>query len=327
MRLESVRELKTRLKVEMRRRLVTRRSLPRVARVVPTALPGVAPKAPVALGITRRGKKGFQLAVRIRRLTPGLESLLRFVRQRARGEVEVRLVGTVVKQAPWYRSRTRPLRIGSSVGHVSVTAGTVGCFVSRRRGADGVDRILSNNHVLANENGAKRSDAIIQPGKADGGHAARDVVARLDRYVALKRTGRNKVDAATAVLSEGVSYYYSAVEGRGDLRGVRRAAAAIGEPAYKVGRTTGPTEGKISAVEMDGLLVRYDLGDLIFDDQLEIEPVAWGRPFSLGGDSGSLIVDGKGQAVGLLFAGNDVDVTYANPIGAVLDAVAVNLVW
>jgi hypothetical protein len=54
-----------------------------------------------------------------------------------------------------------------------------------------------------------------------------------------------------------------------------------------------------------------------FDRQIEIAPLD-GNPFSLGGDSGSVIVDEGMRAVGLLFAGNDVDVTYANPIQTVL---------
>ena len=49
------------------------------------------------------------------------------------------------------------------------------------------------------------------------------------------------------------------------------------------------------------------------------------KPFSLGGDSGSLILDSRRRAVALLIAGNDADTTYANPIGAVLAALRVQL--
>ena len=51
------------------------------------------------------------------------------------------------------------------------------------------------------------------------------------------------------------------------------------------------------------------------------------KPFSLGGDSGSLILDSKRRAVALLFAGNDVDATFANPIQEVLDSLKVQLVF
>ena len=43
--------------------------------------------------------------------------------------------------------------------------------------------------------------------------------------------------------------------------------------------------------------------------------------------SGSLIVDSDMKAVALLFAGNDSDATYANPIQVVLDELGVDLVF
>ena len=56
------------------------------------------------------------------------------------------------------------------------------------------------------------------------------------------------------------------------------------------------------------------------------------KAFSLGGDSGSLIVNSTFEAIGLLFAGssaadNGTGVTYANPIQAVLDALKVDLLF
>jgi hypothetical protein len=51
------------------------------------------------------------------------------------------------------------------------------------------------------------------------------------------------------------------------------------------------------------------------------------KPFSLGGDSGSLIVDGRRRAVAMLFSGNDLDSTLASPINTVLDAFKVDLVY
>ena len=68
---------------------------------------------------------------------------------------------------PWYQKMTRPLRIGASIGHFKITAGTLGAFVRSRD--DGSVLILSNNHVLANENKAKKGDHILQPGDFDGG--------------------------------------------------------------------------------------------------------------------------------------------------------------
>lgn len=60
---------------------------------------------------------------------------------------------------------------------------------------------------------------------------------------------------------------------------------------------------------------------LRFDRTLEI--VSGKEPFSAVGDSGSLIVDGDGWAVGLLFAG-DGAVTYAHHVPGVLAAFGVD---
>jgi hypothetical protein len=208
---------------------------------------------------------------------------------------------------------------------VKITAGTLGCFVTRAKEGAVDDLILSNNHVLANENLASKGDSIVQPGKIDGGRSPRNRVGFLDRFVILKKR-RNQVDAATASLAEGVEYYYNWLEGLGKIAGVRSEPLDEGDRVFKFGRTTGLTEGRVSAIELDNLIVGYDIGDLHFNDQIEIEPVG-SKPFSLGGDSGSLIVDGRRRAVGLLFAGNDADATYANPIETVLDRLKVRLVY
>ncbi|MFQ5506999.1 MAG: hypothetical protein ACE5F1_19690, partial [Planctomycetota bacterium] len=239
-----------------------------------------------------------------------------------------RVVGPVHKQAsrvPWHRQRNRPLRIGGSVGHFEITAGTLGCFVSRE--ADGGEEfLLSNNHVLADENQARRGDAILQPGPADGGRRVEDRVGELHRFPRLTKGRRNHVDCAIARMIEGIEYHDNDLDGR-TLKGVRTRALDEGEPVFKIGRTTGYREGKVTAIELDNVQVGYDMGVLVFDDQIEIAPRELGTPFSLGGDSGSLIWDGDARAVGLLFAGNGSDATYANPIRRVLSALEAELVY
>lgn len=298
-------------------------ALPRAAARVRESPRAAKSEKTMAIGLTRQGSE-FCLAVRIQKLVPGTDATLEYIRKRSKGEYEVRLIGEIAKQAPWHQKRNRPLRIGGSVAHRRVTAGTLGAFVTPRSGSGGEDWILSNNHVLANENNARRGDAIWQPGKADGGRSA-DAIGELGRFQPLKVTG-NQVDAATAQLNDGVEYYYDWLEGIGPIAGVRTGPLRIGESVFKVGRTTETTEGRVSAIEVDDLTVGFDRGDLLFEGQIEIAPVG-NEPFSLAGDSGSLIVDADQRAVGLLFAGNDVDSTYANPIELVLDTLKVDLVF
>ncbi|MHC4547841.1 MAG: chymotrypsin family serine protease [Planctomycetota bacterium] len=323
MHLDSCRELKQ-FVVNWVRGAPSRRA-PAAARAVAAAVTARAPRPPgLAIGIRRR-KKGFALAVRIQESAPGVWSLVEAISEWAKREVDVRVTGPVHKQVPWHQRRNRPLRIGSSIGHYRITAGTLGAFVSRE-GEGGEEFILSNNHVLADENRAKKGDAILQPGKVDGGRRPGDVVGELYRFVRLKRRATNFVDCALARMAEDMEYYYNDLDGR-VLRGVRTRALDEGEPVFKIGRTTRYREGYVSAIEVDNLAVGFDMGTLTFDNQIEIAPRKLGTPFSEGGDSGSLIWDGERKAVGLLFAGNDYDATFANPIGAVLSALDARLVY
>ena len=327
MRLESVRDLKQELRSEVRTAQVvarTRSAGARRATGVFAAL--VSPKlfSPIALGIQGKGQN-WKLAVRVQEISAGVQQQIDDITQRAKGEVDVRLIGYVYKQARkrWHQKKTRPLRIGVSVGHMDVTAGTLGCFVARNGTSQVL--ILSNNHVLANEDQAKPEDPILQSGPTDGGTNPHDMVARLFRSIRFKKRS-NRVDAAVAALTDGIAHDPTELKGLGKLSGVRTEPLDVGDEVFKVGRTTGLTRGRISAIEIDDVSVEYGTGIFDFDGQVEIESRDR-TPFSLGGDSGSLIVDGNHRAVGLLFAGNDDDVTYANPIDAVLKTLNVQLLF
>src|SRR5437899_12519168 len=85
-----------------------------------------------------------------------------------------------------------------SVGHPAITAGTIG---ARVRDALGHVYILSNNHVLANSNGASIGDPEYQPGPFDGGTAA-DQIATLTDFQAIDFSGANNtIDAAIRLSS------------------------------------------------------------------------------------------------------------------------------
>ena len=86
------------------------------------------------------------------------------------------------------RDRFRPnIPAGVSIGHYRVTAGTLGAVVYDRD--TGEPLLLSNNHVLANSNGAKIGDAILQPGPTDHGVRPDDVVAKLHHIEMLRFIG------------------------------------------------------------------------------------------------------------------------------------------
>jgi len=283
----------------------------------------------IALGLAPHGN-GYRLAVRLQRPSLRNSSLVEHVTKRARGEVDIRIVGRIDKRTkkpaglPWYQRNTRPLLIGASVGHVKVTAGTLSGFVKR----GSVVYLLSNNHVLANEDRAKSGDRIIQRARFDGGKHPADDVAKLKYWIRFKKNGTNFVDAALGAIEQGITYDANVLTGL--VGGKDRQLAGIGpefidegDVVYKVGRTTGATKGRVTAFDLDNVVINYDLGNLRFDGQIEIEGTGQG-PFSDGGDSGSLIVNADMQAIALLFAGSDsgggnnMGLTFANPIHRIL---------
>lgn len=239
-------------------------------------------------------------------------------------ELDIRVVGPIrALSSPTpdeLQRRTRPLRPGLSVAHPGVSAGTLGGFVRTAAGLS----MLSNNHVLAASDAAALGDPVLQPGPADGGDAG-DRVATLTAFRRFRAEGGNLVDAAVAALDAGVSADPGAYPG-GPLSGPVAPADDIDpdQEVEKIGRTTAHTAGRITAVEVDGVAVRYDGGVFTFDDQVEIEGTT--GAFSAGGDSGSVIWRSHDRApVALLFAGSDTGgtngtgLTFANPLVTVLD--------
>jgi len=191
--------------------------------------------------------------------------------------------------------------------------------------------ILSNNHVLADEDRARPGDEILQPGRFDGGRRRLDAVATLDRFIALRTRGANHVDSALASIADGVGFDAGILHRAGTLLGTFGGSPEDLDLVEKLGRTTGRTHGKVTAFEVDNVIVEYDLGNLRFDDQIEIEGRGTG-PFSAGGDSGSLIyTSGDRLAAALLFAGsqdggsNGAGVTYANLLATVLKRLRVQV--
>jgi hypothetical protein len=337
MQLDSVRELKAlareRVVAPLIEHAVSRAAVAFAAGPMPAGDTALQPQRLIALGVSRSptAARDYRLAIRLQRRSLQDRPEIARLTEMAHGEVDVQFVGRIQKRAvPWVQQRHRPLRIGTSVGHHRITAGTLGCFV-RRAGDDETLHILSNNHVLANENDAAAGDAIVQPGKLDGGRARPDRVASLGEFVKLKRR-HNRVDAAVAALEAGIDANVAAVRGLGRLAGVSTTPVDEGLAVAKLGRTTGLTRGRVTAFELDDVVIAYDSGNLSFDGTIEIEGVGT-RPFCDGGDSGSLIVDPERKAVALLFAGsesggsNDAGLTYANPIGDVLAALKLALVW
>ncbi|HEY3381252.1 MAG TPA: hypothetical protein VGK32_05750 [Vicinamibacterales bacterium] len=231
----------------------------------------------------------------------------------------------VVETGPFYPlsflGRDRPAPSGISIGHTAITAGTLGCLVN-----DNTDRslcILSNNHVLANQNAAAIGDAIVQPGPFDGGADPADRIATLKRFVTINTTG-STVDCAIAqvagdaagmvvdqmknnlmpvpspthpavgllfagscnrTLMNQMSNVLSQLNIQFPAGPGSDVAPAIGMNVEKVGRTTEYTTSTITEIDVSATIT-YDFGSATLDHQVA---TAW---MSDGGDSGSVICEG-----------------------------------
>ncbi len=212
----------------------------------------------------------------------------------------------------------RPVPIGVSGGQPDVTAGTIGARVSD----GGRTFALSNNHVFANRNDAKRGDDILQPGRIDGGTDPSNSIGTLHdfeplRFCRLLACSNNRIDAAVALTSSDNLGTSTPADGYGEPQ-TKTTTATLGQAVQKYGRTTGLTTGVVSGINAT-INVNYNTGTARFVDQILISD---GR-FSQGGDSGSLVVTRSSggddrRPVGLLFAGSNTH-TIANPIDLVLD--------
>jgi hypothetical protein len=248
-------------------------------------------------------------------------------------------------QAP--TGRFRPAPGGVSVGHVAITAGTLGCWATK----NGRKVILSNNHVLANSNDAEIGDPILQPGPFDGGSFPQDHIANLTQFVPISFEGEPsecpfanavisvfnlgceiinsntryraaKVQAADNLVDAAIATPLNAADVQDEILNIGSiqgtAQGELGMAIKKSGRTTGFTTGEILQVDVTAD-VQYGGGRIArFADQL------LAGAMSQGGDSGSAVLNDNNGLIGLLFAGSDTT-TIINRIEHVFSALGVSL--
>lgn len=241
---------------------------------------------------------------------------------------------------PQQTALTRPIPLGISGGNIhsllfdkkgelkGCFSGTLGSMV---QDSANNQYILSNNHVLADQNTAKPGQLIVQPGLADVQclQAPSNEVATFSSKIKLKfGSGKNNVDAAIAAVQPGdVSPQILFI---GDIASSVDAAPAIGMGVQKMGRTTCLTNGVIALLDTN-ITVNYSdtmkpkLAKFVNQIAITGSKGNFGGP----GDSGSLIVTQAEcpEAVALLFAGSaDGSLTFANPISEVLSKLGVSMV-
>ena len=232
----------------------------------------------------------------------------------------------------------RPAIGGISIGHKDITAGTLGGFVKFGENV----YAMSNNHVLANSNDARKRDKILQPGPHDGGVLPGDQLGVLADYVPIDFDGGNNfVDLAIAGPLKPSQYKREIME-------VARYPTAwrdigLNWEVYASTRTTGLTEGEVTGTNATlnigyggSKAARYAEQFIVQGKEKDKQPCTAGflcflcrffptldfcggsgerEKFSGPGSSGGWILTedrGETKFVGLLFAGSETR-TIMNP--------------
>ena len=210
-----------------------------------------------------------------------------------------------------------PLQPGYSIGHFNITAGTFGAVVT-----DGKNYfVLSNSHVLADSGKGKKKDAILYPGKFDGGKNPADKIGVLHDFIPFKKGGDfvNPADCAIAKIDAAkLPLLLSQIKGLAVPKGTTKPKR--GMKIIKTGRTTDTTTGEVRDVNFRTSIDYDGVGPVGFLDQVLC------TRYTAGGDSGSLVIEEQsGKAVGLHFAGS-AEGSVFSPIDVVLAALKVKLV-
>jgi hypothetical protein len=236
-------------------------------------------------------------------------------------------------------ARHRPITGGiATIRSPEPATGTLGLVLKKGKGNAAKLYGITNNHVGAGEDvdgmspaAAKKGDLWIQPGAHGNGRTPQDTIAKLFMWNRLKPSAPGKVNyydfAMGQIITGGLpGALPNDITEIGAVKGMQDTT--LDDRVIKRGRTTLKTVGKVVQliVPPGTVSVTYNGYPCDFTDQVVISGDPDPRvPFSLAGDSGSVIVSAdpdtqrnKYVAKALLFAGgptsDGIDLTIASPI-------------
>ncbi len=253
------------------------------------------------------------------------------------------------------KARHRPCPMGTSGGHLQVTAGTNGELLKERN--SGKLCIGTNNHVGANSNDARIGDPYLQPAVYDGGRYPDDVIGHLLKFIPIVFEDAQGGCGTARFLSSIFNFFTRLIGSKTRLISVLRSrkdnlvdaamievnARDVKSDIVGIGVPKGTREARLDMfVQKSGRTTCHTTGGIITGIDATVGPVSYGpgknayfkdqviisrEGFSAGGDSGSLILDTEGYAVGKLFAGSETEnITIANHIHHYLDLLEADLV-
>ena len=246
-----------------------------------------------------------------------------------------------------FGSKLDPPSIGCSISlrASSAPTGSIGAFVTANIRGETTPCLLSCAHILTrflavDKTSSRDERKIYHPSKKDKGGALtdEDSIGLLTNYVTVDPEDANVSDAAIARL-------FPSAFGADDEEDLLTLLSnnlpdatcgkfsgqpvffddtgypGLGETVYKLGRTTGLTEGVVNAVSLDSMQIAWKSRSrpkkYLFNNMVEVK---WSedktKPFSNPGDSGAMVFrkgdDGKLYGIALVVAG-----AYVKTVGPV----------
>ncbi len=222
----------------------------------------------------------------------------------------------------------RPIQGGSQISNRIIELNDQGTGTQMHRGTlgcmcidttDNAECILSNWHVLYGSTG-RTGDKVFQPPPTSIPPAQLgDLPVRpqddVDKIGVLRRKEISSTcDAAIATIDVSSCchccgiHYSNAILGlsvdnrppRNTIVGDERATS--GMVVFKVGKSSGRTEGRVVDDNYPSFDITANGTTHTFTGQIAIQNVDTTKPFSISGDSGSVIINLQNKIVGLLFA-------------------------
>ncbi|WP_353777995.1 hypothetical protein [Winogradskyella sp. 3972H.M.0a.05] len=211
------------------------------------------------------------------------------------------------------------IRIDKLTGGISVfdeegtsSSGTIGAFFKTT--INNTIYLLSNYHVLLFQSG-EIGDKIVHSSKADASSLFKEndsqVIGEIFWKKDIEENKINIIDAAVAKLNKGITVdigKYTRCKGI-TMKGI--AKPKLGMNVKKCGRSTGLTYGEIRSINCTVNISNTRNKPELYRKQILTTNM------SLDGDSGSILINNEGYAVGLLFGGDNYTLSVANNINTV----------
>jgi hypothetical protein len=205
--------------------------------------------------------------------------------------------------------------------------------------------LLTASHVLALDNKADEDDGVFIPAIQDGGPGNRNRCGVLVDYSVLpdyrkaltgvanqfccidvalvkerERIGPSKFAEKTMVPNPSNPEQTMPIKG---VIGGEQATMYINRPVFKVGRTTGLTQGTLNIVGLQRQPIWLNNKPYHYTNILAIR-ARRGKPFSRPGDSGALVYTKDGWGLGLVVGGTD-EFSFLTPLDACLESMRATL--